>query len=56
LDNEDFGYKQIKGVLRRIQYVSMGGKWTQRRPTDDFYLNGFKVAVQSLGCSNSSGR
>ena len=57
LNNKDFGFQIIDEKWQRFQWVGRGGKWVQRRPIEDFYLNGLKITVEKLpGYYSCSGR
>jgi hypothetical protein len=48
LTNKTFGYGEINGVWKKIQWVGKGKKWTQRKPTENFDLNNLHITIEPI--------
>ena len=45
LTHKTFGYEEVEGEWKKVRWVGANNKWTIRRPTRDFYLNGLLIVV-----------
>jgi len=45
LTHKSFGYEKVDGQFKRVKWVNKSKRWTTKRPTSDFVLDGALVAV-----------
>ncbi|MBI4692349.1 MAG: hypothetical protein HY773_02875 [Candidatus Terrybacteria bacterium] len=45
LSNKSFGYEKIDGEWRKIKWVGPGKLWQDKRPTEDFEIEGWYVKI-----------
>jgi NAD-dependent SIR2 family protein deacetylase len=48
ITNKTFGYEEVNGVYKKIQWVWKGKKWTQRKPTENFDLNNWHITIKPI--------
>lgn len=45
LTHKSFGYSSGGEDAEKVKWVGPGGKWVDRKPTEDFELNGLEVTT-----------
>ncbi len=45
LTHKSFGYERVMGQLERVKWVNKNKRWTRKRPTSDFFLDGSLVVL-----------
>ena len=48
ITNKTFGYEEVRGVWKKIQWVGKGSKWTQRKPIENFDLNHWHITIEPI--------